>query len=103
MRWRTRWRATIAGSCCSRRASRSPATSTIAARSASIAGSTRPNAEIILSAEPVSLRDGVLTWRNVFTGRTQDIDDVALFVWSTPRIADDAIAKQLHDAGIDVG
>jgi NADH:flavin oxidoreductase / NADH oxidase family/Pyridine nucleotide-disulphide oxidoreductase len=60
------------------------------------------NAEIVLSAEPVSLHDDVLTWRNVFNGRLQDIDDVGAFVWSTPRIADDAIAKQLHDAGTEV-
>jgi dimethylglycine catabolism A len=60
------------------------------------------NAEIVLSAEPVSLHDDMLTWRNVFNGRIQDIDDVGAFVWSTPRIADDAIAKQLHDAGAEV-
>ena len=60
------------------------------------------NAEIVLSAEPVSLRGGVLAWRNVFTGRLQQIDDVGVFVWSTPRIADDAIAKPLRDAGADV-
>jgi thioredoxin reductase len=60
------------------------------------------NAEIVLSAEPVSVRDGRLTWRNVFTGRTQDLDDVGVFVWSTPRVADDAVAKQLHAKGIDV-
>ena len=60
------------------------------------------NAEIVLSAEPVSLRNAMLTWRNVFNGRIQGIDDVGAFVWSTPRIADDAIAKQLHDAGAQV-
>ena len=27
---------------------------------------------------------------------------LAMFVWSTPRIADDAIARQLQDAGTDV-
>jgi 2,4-dienoyl-CoA reductase-like NADH-dependent reductase (Old Yellow Enzyme family)/thioredoxin reductase len=59
------------------------------------------NAEIVLSAEPVSFRGGRLTWRNVFTGRTQDLDDVGVFVWSTPRVADDAVANQLHDMGID--
>jgi 2,4-dienoyl-CoA reductase-like NADH-dependent reductase (Old Yellow Enzyme family)/thioredoxin reductase len=57
------------------------------------------NAEIVLSAEPVSLRDGMLTWRNVFNGQTQGIDGVGAFVWSTPRVADDAIAKKLHDTG----
>ena len=60
------------------------------------------DAEIVLSAEPVSLRDGTLTWRNVFTGQTRDIKDVAMFVWSTPRIADDATAKQLQNAGIEL-
>ncbi|MGZ5881397.1 MAG: FAD-dependent oxidoreductase [Xanthobacteraceae bacterium] len=59
------------------------------------------NAEIVLSAEPVSFRAGRLTWRNVFTGRTQDLDDVGVFVWSTPRVADDAVAKQLCARGID--
>ena len=60
------------------------------------------DAEIILSGEPVSLRDGVLTWSNVFTGQTRDIENVATFVWSTPRVADDAVAIQLQDAGIDL-
>jgi 2,4-dienoyl-CoA reductase-like NADH-dependent reductase (Old Yellow Enzyme family) len=60
------------------------------------------DAEIVLSAEPISLRDGTLTWRNVFTGQTRDITDVAMFVWSTPRVADDAIASPLQDAGIDL-
>ena len=57
------------------------------------------NAEIVLSAEPVSVRGGRLTWRNVFTGRTRDLDDVGVFVWSTPRVADDAVAKQLFERG----
>jgi 2,4-dienoyl-CoA reductase-like NADH-dependent reductase (Old Yellow Enzyme family) len=60
------------------------------------------DAEIVLSAEPVSLRDGVLVWRNVFNGRLQQIDNVGAFVWSTPRIADDAIAQSLRDACADV-
>jgi hypothetical protein len=45
--------------------------------------------EIILAAEPVRLKNSVLTWRNTFTGELSEIDDVALFVWSTPRLADD--------------
>ncbi|MFL5090670.1 MAG: hypothetical protein ACJ8D7_09910, partial [Xanthobacteraceae bacterium] len=59
------------------------------------------NATIVMAAEPVSLRNGILVWRNVFTGREQEIRDVALFLWSTPRIADDALAAPLRDAGID--
>jgi dimethylglycine catabolism A len=50
----------------------------------------------------VSVRGGRLTWRNVFTGRTRELDDVGVFVWSTPRVADDAVGKQLFEAGIDV-
>jgi 2,4-dienoyl-CoA reductase-like NADH-dependent reductase (Old Yellow Enzyme family) len=59
------------------------------------------NADIVTAAEPVKLRDRVLTWRNVFTGRTQDIAGVGLFLWSTPRTVDDAIAATLREAGID--
>jgi 2,4-dienoyl-CoA reductase-like NADH-dependent reductase (Old Yellow Enzyme family) len=59
------------------------------------------DAEIIVAAEPVSLRSGVLTWRNVFNGRMREIPDVALFLWATPRIADDALAEPLRRAGID--
>jgi 2,4-dienoyl-CoA reductase-like NADH-dependent reductase (Old Yellow Enzyme family) len=58
-------------------------------------------AEIVLAAEPVSFRGGALTWRNVFTGRVRDIPDVTLFLWSTPRIANDALAEPLRQAGID--
>src|SRR5262249_56994760 len=58
--------------------------------------------EIVLAAEVVALRDGVLTWRNAFTGRMQEIADVGRLVWSTPRIADDALAQPLRDAGLDV-
>lgn len=57
--------------------------------------------DIVMAAEPVRLRDGVLTWRNVFTGLADDIPNVALFLWSTPRIVDDAIAAPLREAGID--
>jgi hypothetical protein len=57
--------------------------------------------EIIVAAELVSFQDDVLTWRNVFTGRMRDIANVALLLWSTPRIADDALARQLRAAGVD--
>jgi dimethylglycine catabolism A len=59
-------------------------------------------AEIIVAAAPVTLRNGVLAWRNVFTGDIREIVDVDLFLWSTPRVADDAIAAPLRAAGIDV-
>jgi NADPH-dependent 2,4-dienoyl-CoA reductase/sulfur reductase-like enzyme len=59
-------------------------------------------AEIIVAAEPVSFREGILKWRNVFTGRERLIHDVGLFLWSTPRLANDALALQLRQAGADV-
>ena len=59
------------------------------------------DAEIVLAAEPSTLRNGVLTWRNVFTGRSHDIENVDLFLWSTPRVADDSLAQPLAQAGVD--
>jgi hypothetical protein len=59
------------------------------------------DAGIVMAAEPLQLRDGVLTWRNVFAGRTQQVREVALFLWATPRVADDALAAPLRQAGID--
>ncbi len=58
-------------------------------------------ADIVFAADPVSLHDGVLVWRNVFTGIAREVPNVALFVWSTPRIADDSLAAPLHAAGIE--
>jgi 2,4-dienoyl-CoA reductase-like NADH-dependent reductase (Old Yellow Enzyme family) len=58
------------------------------------------DAEIVMAAQPSTLRNGVLTWRNVFTGRSHDIPNVELFLWSTPRIADDALAQPLEQAGV---
>jgi len=60
------------------------------------------DAEIIVAAEPTSLQNDVLTWRNVFTGRLRSIANVGLFVWSTPRIANDALAEPLRQAGIEI-
>jgi len=60
------------------------------------------DAEIIVAAEPTSLQNGVLTWRNVFTGRLRSIANVSLFVWSTPRLANDVLAEPLRQAGIEL-
>jgi 2,4-dienoyl-CoA reductase-like NADH-dependent reductase (Old Yellow Enzyme family) len=60
------------------------------------------NVEIVMAAQPCTLRDGVLTWRNVFTGRPHEISGVELFLWSTPRVADDALAQPLRRAGVDI-
>ena len=58
------------------------------------------DAEIIVAAEPVSFDNAVLSWRNVFTGRMRDITNVGIFLWSTPRIANDALAHPLRRAGV---
>jgi dimethylglycine catabolism A len=57
--------------------------------------------EIIIAAEPILFEGGMLTWRNVFTGRARDIPNVDLLLWSTPRIANDALAEPLQQAGIE--
>jgi 2,4-dienoyl-CoA reductase-like NADH-dependent reductase (Old Yellow Enzyme family) len=57
--------------------------------------------EIVLAAEPVTLTNSVLAWRNVFTGQAGEVDDVALFVWSTPRLADDTLAAAIEQTGIE--
>ena len=59
------------------------------------------NAQIVMAVEPVRLRGRVLTCRNVFNGRTHEVEDVELFLWSTPRVVDDAIAAPLRQAGVD--
>ena len=58
--------------------------------------------EIVPTALPTGHRDGRVSWRNVFTGKDGAIDDVALFVYSTPRRADDVLAKPLAAAGLQV-
>jgi dimethylglycine catabolism A len=59
------------------------------------------DAEIIVAAEPVAYHGDVLRWRNVFTGRVSEIADVGVFLWSTPRIANDTLAQPLRSAGVD--
>jgi dimethylglycine catabolism A len=58
-------------------------------------------AEIIVAAEPVAFEHGVLAWRNIFNGRVHEISHVGLFLWSTPRLANDALAEPLRRAGLD--
>lgn len=59
------------------------------------------NVEILTAAEPVSVTDGTLVWSNVFTETLQQIADVDLLVWSTPRIADDQLYFRLQSEGMD--
>jgi len=59
-------------------------------------------AEIIVAAEPIALQAGVLTWRNTFSGKVHAISNVALFLWSTPRLVNDALVEPLRRAGLDL-
>jgi 2,4-dienoyl-CoA reductase-like NADH-dependent reductase (Old Yellow Enzyme family)/thioredoxin reductase len=61
--------------------------------------------EIVPLVEPSgdsALIDGVVTLRNVYSGRTRDVEDVALFTYSTSRRPSDALAAPLREAGLDV-
>jgi hypothetical protein len=61
--------------------------------------------EIIPLVEPSgdsALIDGIVTLRNVYSGRLRDVTDVALFTYATARIPNDALADPLRQAGIDV-
>ncbi|MEQ9639752.1 MAG: FAD-dependent oxidoreductase [Alphaproteobacteria bacterium] len=58
--------------------------------------------EIVTTALPVDHRDGRVIWRNAFTGKQSTVDDVALFAYSTPRQANDALAAPLRAAGLEV-
>lgn len=59
------------------------------------------NIEILTAAEPVSLVSKTLVWRNVFTGNEQSIAGVDVFLWSTPRIADDPLYYRLQAEGLE--
>lgn len=58
--------------------------------------------QVITAAEPVSLNDHTMIWRNVFTDRRLKIENADLFLWSTPRIADDRLNRALQEKGMSV-
>jgi len=61
--------------------------------------------EVLPLTEPSaasSLENGIVLARNVYTGKEQEISGVALLTYSTPRVADDALAGPLQQAGLDV-
>lgn len=62
----------------------------------------RLGVEVITAAEPVRLEGQRLVWHDVLTGTERAIDGVARLVWSTPRIADDALALPLRAAGVEL-
>ena len=61
--------------------------------------------EVVLLSEIAgasSLIDGVVTCRNVYSGAEQDIEDVALLTYSTPRVPADGMRASLEAAGVEV-
>ncbi len=58
--------------------------------------------QIELAATPVSAPQGRVIIRNAFTGRERAIENVTFFAWSTPRLANDALAGELKSHGLDV-
>ena len=61
--------------------------------------------DIIPFVEPSgdsALIDGIVTLKNVYSGRTKDIGDVALFTYSTARVPNDGLASPLRATGLDV-
>ncbi|MCX2950142.1 FAD-dependent oxidoreductase [Lentzea sp. NEAU-D7] len=57
---------------------------------------------IELATEPLLYKDHVLRCANVFTGQLTEIEDVALFTWSTPRRPVDELSEPLSARGVPV-
>src|SRR5262245_22490315 len=58
--------------------------------------------EIVVAAVPKRFAARRVVHANTFTGDEQVIDDVALFAYATPRLADDRLAAPLRARGIEV-
>ncbi len=61
--------------------------------------------DIVLLSEPTedsSFIDGIVRTRNVLSGREEEITDVSLFTYSTPRVPASDLEAPLRDAGIEV-
>lgn len=58
--------------------------------------------EIVVASLPRRFAAGRVVIANAFSGEERTIEDVALFAYATPRIANDALAAPLRERGIDV-
>ena len=47
------------------------------------------------------MEEGLLSIKNVFSGVTRTIDDLALLTYATPRIPDDDMAGAIREAGVE--
>lgn len=55
---------------------------------------------LLTASVPVSLESDGVTLRNTFSGNEHTLDGVDLFVYATPRRADDALGQRLTQAGM---
>jgi hypothetical protein len=62
----------------------------------------RAGVEMVYAALPRSFERGRFVAANAFSGAESIVDDVALFVYATPRLADDALAAPLRERGFDI-
>jgi dimethylglycine catabolism A len=58
--------------------------------------------EIVVAAVPRRFAARRVVHANAFTGEERAIEDVALFAYATPRLADDALAAPLRAQGLEV-
>lgn len=61
--------------------------------------------ETVFLSEPVwsnAFEDGVLEYRNVYTGEVRSVEDLAFLAYSTPRARNDALLAPLREMGIRV-
>ncbi|MET0681153.1 MAG: FAD-dependent oxidoreductase, partial [Burkholderiales bacterium] len=62
----------------------------------------RARAEIVVAAVPKRFAAQRVVHANAFTAEERTIEDVALFAYATPRLADDRLAVPLRAAGLEV-
>jgi hypothetical protein len=58
--------------------------------------------EIVVAAVPKRFAAQRVVHANAFTGEERAIEDVALFAYATPRLADDRLAAPLRAQGLEV-
>jgi hypothetical protein len=62
----------------------------------------RARVEVVVAAVPRRFAARRVVHSNAFTGEERTIEDVALFAYATPRLADDALAAPLRAQGFEV-
>ncbi len=62
----------------------------------------RARVEIVVAAVPKRFAAQRVVHANAFTGEERTIEDVALFAYATPRLADDRLAAPLRAQGLEV-